>query len=73
MIDNKRVFKIVSFTGNRLYALPYNVAKSIVDKMEYTQLNKIEFTDDKQSIKDGCVPIVVDRLGNITELNGRKL
>lgn len=73
MIDNKRVFKVVSFTGSRLYALSFNVAKSIVDKIEYTQLNKIEFTDDKQSIKDGCVPIVVDRLGNIIELNGQKL
>ena len=37
----------------------------IVDKYEYTQLNKDEFTKDKQSIKEICIPINVDRLGNL--------
>ena len=41
--------------------------------MEFTQLNKVEFTDYKSSIKEICVPIKVDRLGNIIELNGKKL
>ena len=71
-VDKKRIYKIVSFTGNRLYAILFNIAKSVVDKVEYTQLNKVEFTDDKQSIKERCVPIKVDRLGNIIELNGQK-
>ena len=64
-IDKKRIYKIVSFTGSRLYAVLANTAKSIVDKVEYTQLNKVEFTDNKQSIKEICVPINVDTLGNI--------
>ena len=71
-VDKKRIYKIVSFTGNRLYAILFNIAKSIVDKVEYTQLNKVEFTDEKQSIKEICVPVKVDRLGNIIELNGQK-
>ena len=71
-VDKKRIYKIVSFTGNRLYAILFNIAKSVVDKVEYTQLNKVEFTDEKQSIKERCVPIKVDRLGNIIELNGQK-
>lgn len=61
----KRLYKIVSFTGNRLYSIPYGVAKSIVDKTEYTQLNKLEFSLDKISIKDVCIKLKVDRLGNI--------
>lgn len=61
------------FTGNRLYAIPYIVAKSVVDKVEYTQLNKVEFTDNKESIKETCIPLKVDRLGNIIELNGKEL
>jgi len=67
-ISKERIFKIISFTGNRLYAAPYYIANMIVDKMEYTQLNKVEFTDQKESIKEICVPIRVDRLGNIVEI-----
>lgn len=71
-IDKSRIYKLVSCTGSRLYAIPFSVAKVIVDKMEFTQLNKEEFTDDKSSIKETCLPIKVDRLGNIIELNGKK-
>lgn len=60
-----RIYKIVSFTGSRLYAIPFTVSKSIVDKVEYTQLNKIESTIEKESIKEFCIKIDVDRLGNI--------
>lgn len=67
-IDKSRIYKIVSFTGNRLYAISNSVSKSIVDKMEYTQLNKLEFTDDKVSFKEICVPLSVDRLGNIIKV-----
>ena len=72
-IDNGRIYKFVSCTGNRMYAVPYSVAKSIVDKVEYTSLNKVEFTDKKESIKEICIPIKVDRLGNIIEFNGQTL
>ena len=61
-IVSDRIFKIVSFTNKRLYGIPYNVSKVIVDKVEYTQLNKIEFISEKAI----CIPIKVDRLGNIT-------
>ena len=56
-----RIYKIVSFTNKRIYGIPYNVSKVIVDKVEYTQLNKIEFISEKGI----CIPIKVDRLGNI--------
>jgi len=73
LLDKNRIYKIVSFTGNRLYAIISDVAKCVVDKVEFTQLNKFEFTDDKQSIKEMCVPIKVDRLGNIIEIDGVKI
>ena len=66
--DKKRIYKVVSFTGNRLYAISASIAKCIVDKVEYTQLNKVEFTDEKISLKETCIPIKVDRLGNIIEI-----
>lgn len=74
--DKTRIYKIVSFTNSRLYCIPYNVANSIVDKVEYTQLNKLEFDNINNiriSFKEICVPIKVDRLGNVIEFNGIKL
>ena len=40
----------------------YYVSKVIVEKVEYSQLNKLELTFEK----DVCIPFKVDRLGNIT-------
>ena len=62
------IYKIVSFTGNRLYGVPYSVANSIIDKVEFSQLNKVEFIDGNISIKEVCIPIKVDRLGNIIKV-----
>lgn len=42
------------------------VASPIYDKKEYISLNKVELSDDKISIKEWCIPIEVDRLGNIS-------
>jgi CRISPR-associated endonuclease Csn1 len=65
--ENDALYKIVSFTGNRLYAIPNNVAKAIVDKKEYSILNKLEFTVvDNLPIKQFCWKLTIDRLGNIS-------
>lgn len=61
-----RIYKIVSFTGVRLYAIPCNVATSIVDKVEFTQKNKMEFTIDKISVKDHCIKLQSNRLGELS-------
>jgi CRISPR-associated endonuclease Csn1 len=68
--QSQRVYKSVSFTGNRLYAIPNNIATSIVDKMEFTLLNKLEFTLEKESIKEFCLKLEVDRLGKIKKIIG---
>ena len=72
-IDRKRIYKVVSFTGNRLYGIPQRIANLIIDKVEFYSLNKIEFTDDKESIKEICLPLKVDRLGNIIQIGNKKL
>lgn len=59
--ESDKIYKIVSFTNKRIHCIPYNVSKAIVDKVEYTQLNKIEFTAEKEIF----IPVKVDRLGNI--------
>jgi CRISPR-associated endonuclease Csn1 len=61
----ERVYKIVSFTGNRLYAIPVNIAKPIVDKFEFTLLNKTEMDiSNSLSIKEYCIKMKTNRLGN---------
>lgn len=65
-IQTGRIYKMVSCTGNRLYVIPYYIANILVDKVEYGSLNKTEFSDEKLSIKETCIPIKLDRLGNIT-------
>lgn len=67
-IDRGRIYKVVSCTGNRLYGIPCSIASVIVDKMEYFSPNKVELTDSKESIKEICIPIKVDRLGNVIEI-----
>lgn len=64
--QKKRIYKVVSFTGNRLYGIPYSTAKSIYEKFEFTQLNKLENSLEKHSIKDYCIKLEIDRLGHIS-------
>lgn len=60
--QKEQIYKIVSFTGGRLSAIPSNVATTIVNKVEFTQLNKIELIKEK----DVLVKLYSDRLGNIS-------
>src|SRR5690606_14574190 len=62
-LDVNRIYKVVSFTSGRLYVVPQIVSTVIVDKLEFTQLNKIEFMKEKEIIKK----LKVDRLGNISK------
>jgi CRISPR-associated endonuclease Csn1 len=62
--QKKRVYKIVSFTSKRLYAIPSSVANSIYNKFEFTSLNKIEFIVEK----DRCLKLEVNRLGQIISI-----
>ena len=62
--SSERIYKVVSFTGNRLYGIPFQVSTSIVSKIEYTQLNKMEFSREKEIL----IKIKADRLGNISRV-----
>lgn len=70
-IDNihpNRVYKMVSCTGNQSFFIPQNIAISIVNKMEFSSLNKMEKAITGEMIKDKCIKINIDRLGHITSL-----
>lgn len=72
-IENCRIYKMVSSSGSQCFFIGNRVAKSIIDKMEFTSLNKAERAITGEMIKEKCVPIKVDRLGNIIEINGQKI
>ena len=73
VIDKSRIYKMVSSSSYQCFFIDEKVAKSIVDKMEFTSLNKSERAITGEMIKETCVPIKVDRLGNIIEINDKKL
>lgn len=66
-LKRDRIYKFVSSSDTNAYFVPATVAAPIVNKIEYTQLNKTPRTDAGELIRETCTPIVVDRLGNIVQ------
>ncbi|RKT01041.1 type II CRISPR RNA-guided endonuclease Cas9 [Chryseobacterium defluvii] len=59
------IYKVVSFSGSQIFFIQQNVSVSIVNKTEFSTLNKMERSIDGLMIKDNCVKLKIDRLGNI--------
>lgn len=64
----QRVYKMVSFTGIQAFFVSNNIATSIVDKMEFSALNKMEKSIEGLMIKSLCLKLEVDRLGKIKRI-----
>jgi CRISPR-associated endonuclease Csn1 len=62
-VDN--IYKMVSASGVKCFFVKHHVASSIVNKMEFSPLNKMEKTITGTMIKDCCIKLRVDRTGNI--------
>ena len=63
-----RLYKMVSSSGNQCFFIKESVASSIIDKVEFSALNKMERAITGEMIKEVCIPVKVDRLGRITKL-----
>lgn len=68
-----KIYKVVSLDGENPNFILASIATMIVDKQEFTRHNKTSRSLDDRLIKNICIPIKVDRLGNIIEFNGLKL
>ena len=55
-------------SGSVLDCVQYCISKMIADPFEYTRHNKMQRAITGEMIKEVCIPIQVDRLGNITEI-----
>jgi CRISPR-associated endonuclease Csn1 len=60
------IYKVVSFTGNQVFFVRHEVASAIVNKMEFSTLNKMERAWDGTMIKEYCIKLNVDILGRVT-------
>lgn len=72
-LDKERIYKMVSCTGKQVFFIPYSVATTIVDKVEFSSLNKMERAITGEMIKETCIPLKIDRLGNIINFNPKIL
>lgn len=64
---NERIYKVVSFSGSQIFFVRQDIATSIVNKAEFSTLNKMERGMDGSMIKENCIKLKVDRLGNISK------
>ncbi|ASB48498.1 type II CRISPR RNA-guided endonuclease Cas9 [Alkalitalea saponilacus] len=61
----ERIYKMVSSSGYQCFFIKHEVANSIVNKLEYSTLNKMERDVNGIMIKEKCIKLNVNRLGNI--------
>lgn len=62
----QNIYKVVSFSGNQIFFVRNEIATSIINKAEFSTLNKMERAIDGTMIKEVCIKLKVDRLGNIS-------
>ena len=72
LLGNKdNIYKVVSFDASNCYFIPHYVAKAIIDKEEFTGKNKTPreglITTKDRLIKNYCIPVKINRLGEIIE------
>ena len=65
-LDKKRIYKMVSSNNYQVFFIPLAVATMIVDKKEFSSANKQERAVTGEMIKSFCIPIRVNRLGEIS-------
>ena len=66
VIEPGRIYKVVSCTGNELHCIPQRIASPILLTKELGSNNKAQRAWTDEMIKEVCLPLKVDRLGNIT-------
>ncbi|MBW3522433.1 type II CRISPR RNA-guided endonuclease Cas9 [Chryseobacterium sp. NKUCC03_KSP] len=64
---NDRIYKVVSFSGSQIFFVRQDIAVSIINKAEFSTLNKMERAIDGSMVKENCIKLNVDRLGNISK------
>ncbi|MFR9531327.1 MAG: type II CRISPR RNA-guided endonuclease Cas9 [Rikenellaceae bacterium] len=72
-IDLDRVYKMVSTSGKDCFFIKMSAAIPIIDKLEFEAKNKMGRAFTGEMIKELCLKLKVDRLGNITQIADKKI
>lgn len=64
-ISKDRIYKMVSSSGAQCFFIHSRVSNCLVNKVEFSPLNKMERAITGEMIKDVCIPIKVNRVGDI--------
>ena len=67
-INPVRIYKFVSCTGSEAHFIPCNIANPIIEVKELGSNNKAQKAWTNEMIKEVCLPIKTDRLGNIIKV-----
>lgn len=65
-LDKERIYKMVSANKKQAFFIKSEVASTIVDKFEFSAQNKQERALSGEMIKEICIPISINRIGEIT-------
>ena len=63
-LNPQRIYRTISLSKKQVFFVPASISKSIIESVE----SKKERAITGEMIKDICIPIKVDRLGNITSI-----
>lgn len=67
-IDKSRIYKMVSSSGPQCFFVTFNIASVIVDKTEFSPLNKMECAISGEMIKKTCKKIEINRIGEVKKI-----
>ncbi|WP_276502655.1 type II CRISPR RNA-guided endonuclease Cas9 [Terrimonas pollutisoli] len=59
-----KIYTVVKFSGNEIYFLKHDIAQVLINKIEFGSQNCYQNINGN-SIKNSCIKLLVDRLGNI--------
>ena len=65
-LNNKSIYKMISCTEGECHFIPYQIATPMLKNIELGSNNKSERAWNGQMIKQNCLKLKVDRLGNIS-------
>lgn len=67
LLDRSRIYKVVSFDDSGVFFVPSSFASPIKDQVEFKK-NKSRYAVTGEMIKEICLPLEVDSLGNIIKV-----
>lgn len=67
-LNSSQIYKVVSSSGPQCFFITETSSKPIINKFEFSSLNKMERALTGEMIKETCISIKIDRLGNLVSI-----